>query len=74
MVTEDALLTASLWQRELRANAIKVVARDRGSLVWGLPFLVQPKSWKAFRRQARETRQRVEYARVVGDEMVKVLG
>lgn len=73
MVTEDAVLTVSLWERELRANAIKVVARSRGSFEWGLPFLVQPQSWPAFYREARRRRSEVEYAVDRGGTLVSVL-
>lgn len=74
MTSEDAILEVSRWERELRANAIKVSTRERGSAIWGIPFIVQPKSWQALRRQARQMRNRFEYARVVGSEYVSVLG
>lgn len=73
METELAILEVSRWSREIRANAIRVVARDRGSAMWGLPFLVQPKSWPSFYQEARRTRSTVAYAVVKNGEYEDIL-
>ncbi len=73
MTTDDALLTASLWQRS-PSTGVRIAWRRRGASVWtGLPFIVQPRSWPAFYRQARRTRGEYEYARVSAGEYVDVL-
>lgn len=50
-----------------------IAYRRRGSITWTHRFRVAPSSWAAFYRHARLWRSTMEYARVVGGQMVGVL-